>query len=122
MRGAEDRFRAKGARVVFIGNGAPHMAKSFQEDYAVGAEVYTDPERAAYRAAAFLAKGPLLKALKRVPQVMAKGFFQGATQGDAMQLGGVYVIGRSGDVLYRYASEAAGDHPPVEAMLAALPG
>ena len=41
---------------------------------------------------------------------------------DAMQLGGVYVVGRSGEVLYRYASEAAGDHPPVEAMLAALPG
>lgn len=120
MRGAEDRIKAKGAHVVFIGNGAPHMAKAFQEDYAIGTPVYTDPERVVYKLAEFAKGGSMWKALKNTPRALAAGFIQGRTQGDTFQLGGVFVIDKAGEVLYRYASEAAGDHPSVDAILAAL--
>ncbi|MDH3214324.1 MAG: SDR family NAD(P)-dependent oxidoreductase, partial [Myxococcales bacterium] len=41
-------------------------------------------------------------------------------QGDPWQLGGVFVIRPGGDLTYRYVSREAGDHPPVEEILAAL--
>ena len=120
MRGAEDRIKAKGASVVFIGNGAPFMAKAFQEDYAIGMPVYTDPQRVLYKLAEFVKGGSIWKALKNTPRALAKGFLQGRTQGDAFQLGGVFVLSAKGEVLYRYASDAAGDHPSIDAIIAAL--
>ena len=41
----------------------------------------------------------------------------GKTQGKPDQQGGVLVVGADGRVRYGYASEVAGDHPPVEKVL-----
>jgi hypothetical protein len=37
-------------------------------------------------------------------------------------MGGVLVVMQGGRVVYRYLSRAAGDHPPLTEVLAALPG
>ena len=50
------------------------------------------------------------------------GFRQKGVQGDPWQLGGVFVVAPGGVIRFAYASSAAGDHPPVGAILAALPG
>lgn len=120
MHGVKDRIEAKGAKLVFVGNGAPHMAKAFQEDYGITSPLFTDPSLAAYRALGLRKSGKVLQALKAVPRAMLAGYFQGKTQGDAMQIGGVFVVDRTGDVVFEYKSEAAGDHPPTDAILAAL--
>jgi len=47
------------------------------------------------------------------------GFMPGSLQGHALQLGGAVVVTAQGKITYLYKSSAAGDHPPVEALLAA---
>jgi hypothetical protein len=39
------------------------------------------------------------------------GFRQGAIRGDPYQLGGVLVVRRSGELVFRHVAEDAGDHP-----------
>ncbi len=47
------------------------------------------------------------------------GFMPGSLQGHALQLGGAVVVVPEGKITYVFKSSAAGDHPPVEALLAA---
>ena len=87
--------------------------------------VYVDTKRDAYRALGLKRSfGSFMSpaALKNAARALRSGFRQVGTQGDVMQLGGVLVVRPGGEVSFRYASEAAGDHPPVEKVLAALEG
>ncbi len=47
------------------------------------------------------------------------GFLPGSLQGHALQLGGAVVVVPEGKITYFYKSSAIGDHPPVDALLAA---
>lgn len=42
-------------------------------------------------------------------------------QGSVRQLGGAVIVASDGTVLYQYRCKEAGDEPPIEKMLAALP-
>jgi peroxiredoxin len=121
LRGEVDRIHAAGADLVFIGNGAPHFAEGFKKDYGVTSPLFTDPSRKAYDAAGLkYGAGSILRSLKHAARAMRKGFFQGRVQGSAWQQGGVLVIDRGGEVLYSYASQEGGDHPPVADIHTAL--
>lgn len=117
-----DRFRALGVQVVVIGNGAPHFAQAFIEEFNVSLPLYTDPSLKVYEAMS-LRRGWRTafsrKTLAASVETLKKGFRQGRTQGDATQQGGVFVMRRGGALVYRYISEAAGDHPPLDEVLAA---
>ncbi len=123
MRDRIDEIRANGAELVIVGNGATHFAAAFREDYALDCPILVDPELRAYRAAG-LRRGRVEILSPRLPLNALRALFagarQGTVQGDAWQLGGVFVIRPSGDVTYRYVSREAGDHPPVDAILSAL--
>jgi hypothetical protein len=121
LRGELDRIRKAGAELVFIGNGAPHFAEAFKKDYDIVSPLYTDPSRKAYDAAGLKhGAGNVLKSMKHALRAMSKGHFQTRVQGSAWQQGGVLVIDRGGDLLYSYASQEGGDHPPVSDIHAAL--
>ena len=104
-----------GVAVVFIGNGAPHFAQAFDEEFGLtkaGAEVVTDPTRAVYRAAGLTRS---LWATLR-PRVFAAGLamkrrgHRGVSlQGDPWQQGGVLVLDRKGNVIYRHVDRWLGD-------------
>lgn len=118
------RIRAKGAELVLIGNGNRRFAAAFRDELAIAAPVYVDTERRAYRALG-MKRGVgsprgLLATAGNAARAWRAGFRQTSVQGDAWQLGGVLVVRPGGRVAYRYASDAAGDHPPVEDILAAL--
>jgi hypothetical protein len=119
-----DRFRAKGAELHVIGNGAPHFAGAFADDVGLTAPLYTDPSLRTYRALGFGrgVRQTLLspRSLAHAARAIRGGFRQGRTRGDPWQLGGVVVVRRNGTIAYRHVSEEAGDHAPVEAILAAL--
>ena len=106
-----------------MGNGAAHFAAAFREDYKLDGPLLLDPELRAYRAAG-LRRGRVEALSPRLPwnalRALRAGSRQGAIQGDPWQLGGVFVIGRDGELAYRYVSREAGDHPPVDDILAAL--
>jgi dehydrogenase/reductase SDR family protein 12 len=123
LRDRIDDIRARGAELVIVGNGAPHFAAAFREDFGLDGPLLVDPELRAYRAAG-LRRGRVELLSPRLPgnalRALRSGARQGAIQGDPWQLGGVFVIRPGGDLAYRYVSREAGDHPPVEAILAAL--
>jgi NAD(P)-dependent dehydrogenase (short-subunit alcohol dehydrogenase family) len=82
-----------------------------------------DPDLRAYRAAG-LRRGRVELLSPRLARNAARalraGFRQSGVQGDPWQLGGVFVIRAGTDLTYRYVSREAGDHAPVEEILAAL--
>jgi NAD(P)-dependent dehydrogenase (short-subunit alcohol dehydrogenase family) len=123
LRDRIDEIRARGAELVIVGNGAPNFAAAFREDYELDCPLLVDPELRAYRAAG-LRRGRVEALSPRLPRnairALRAGSRQGAVQGDPWQLGGVFVIRRDGELAYRYVSREAGDHPPVEDILAAL--
>jgi peroxiredoxin len=118
------RFLDRGATVAFVGNGGALFARTFVEDYHLDEPVLVDPSRATYRALGMgrVTLGSLLSpsTLLASARAMAAGFFQGKTQGHALQLGGVLAVRPGGEVAYRYLSRFAGDHPPHDQILAKL--
>jgi AhpC/TSA antioxidant enzyme len=109
-----------------VGNGNRHFAQAFKDEREITCPLYVDTKLEAYRAlemkrglASTLGS---LKTWKNTIRAMKGGFRQGMTRGDAWQLGGVLVVLPGGVIAYRHLSEAAGDHPPLEKALQALPG
>jgi NAD(P)-dependent dehydrogenase (short-subunit alcohol dehydrogenase family) len=106
-----------------VGNGAANFAAAFREDFELDCPLLVDPELRAYRAAG-LRRGRVELLSPRLPQyalrAIRSGSRQTSVQGDPWQLGGVFVIRPGGDLTYRYVSREAGDHPPIEEVLAAL--
>ena len=85
--------------------------------------IWVDPDRRSYDALGFasgLGSTMKFRVLSNARRARKAGFSQNSVEGHAVQQGGVLVVMPSGEVAYRYASEVAGDHPPVEEVLVAL--
>ncbi len=123
MREHIQEIRGRDAELVVVGNGAPHFARSFREDFDLDGPLLVDPDLVAYRAAG-LRRGRVELLSPRLPgsalRALASGARQAGVQGDPWQLGGVFVIRPGGELVYRHVSGDAGDHPPVEEILDAL--
>ena len=123
MRDRIQDIRSSGAELVIVGNGSEYFATAFREDFELDCPVLVDPELRAYRAAG-LRRGRVELLSPRVPmnalRALRSGSRQTGVQGDPWQLGGVFVIRPGGEVTYRYVSGEAGDHPPVDDVLAGL--
>ena len=106
-----------------MGNGNAHFARGFRDEFKVTVPILVDPERETYKLlgmARGLGSMLRLSMLKNARRARKAGFTQTEVLGDAMQLGGVLVIEPDGRVAYAYQSGAAGDHPPVEEVVAAV--
>ena len=87
------------------------------------AAVYTDKSRKAYQAASMKRGAWRTLGFRSIPlmiRAFKAGFRQRKTMGDPWQQGGVLVVDRGGKLLWSFASEAAGHHPPIQAALGAL--
>ena len=120
-----DEIERRGARLVFIGNGNRHFAAGFRDELGITSDVYVDTERASYAALGFergsVARTLRPAVLKNSLRALGTGFRQHGVKGDPWQLGGVLVVDPDARLRYRYASEVAGDHPPVSEVLESLP-
>jgi dehydrogenase/reductase SDR family member 12 len=123
LRERSDEIRQRGAELVIVGNGSRSFAAAFREDFALDGPLFVDPELRAYRAAG-LRRGRVELLSPRLPRnalrALLGGSRQTGVQGDPWQLGGVFVIRPDGALAYRYTSREAGDHAPVDDVLAAL--
>src|SRR5437016_6278848 len=113
------------AELVVIGSGTPDMARDFQQQYAIDFPVYTDPGRLAFQAVG-LRRG-VLSTFKptlalRAIRAMWNGAKPGTTQGDPWQQGGALVVEPPGRVVWEHRNADPSDHPPMDAMLAAVRG
>ena len=82
----------------------------------------TDPSLETYKLLKFksgLADVIGIKSFTQGFSALKAGFIPGALQGHALQLGGAVVVTPESKITYLFKSSAAGDHPPVEALLAA---
>jgi hypothetical protein len=61
-----------------------------------------------------------LKVLSRAFSALGAGHTPGTVQGSVLQLGGVVIIRPDATIFYYFASVAAGDHPPMTALLEAF--
>ena len=114
----------RGAALAFVGNGGPRYATGFRDEFCPDCTVLTDPELTSYRAIG--ARSGVLNTLG--PQAwgagiraVARGARQQRTQGSPFQQGGVLVMAPGDRVVYKYLSKAAGDHPAVNDVIAAIP-
>ena len=123
MREHVDEIRKRGADLAIVGNGNARFAAAFREDYKLDGPLLIDPGLVAYKAAG-LKRGMLEMLSPRLPlnafRALRRGHYQTSVQGDPWQLGGVFVIRPGDEVAYRYVSREAGDHPPIDDVLAAL--
>ena len=99
------------------------MAEDFRTLLNVSSPVWVDTRKVTYRELKFTrgwraAVFNLGSALHSV-RAMSKGNFQGRSQGDVLQNGGVLVLQKGGACVYGFASKEAGDKPPIDEVLAA---
>lgn len=116
-----DTVHAKGAELVFVGNGNRHWAEAFKKDHGIRCPVYVDTTRESYEALGM--KRNFLGLLdpriaRNAFRALKAGFRQGSIQGDGVQNGGVLVVRPGGEIVYRHISAVLGDHPPVAEVLA----
>jgi hypothetical protein len=85
--------------------------------------VFTDPGRETYAAAGLrrsVGSSVNLRSMRHAARARKGGHRQGSVQGDAWQQGGVLVIAAGGEILFRYVSREAGDHPEPDDLLEVL--
>ena len=120
-----EAIRAEGAELVVVGNGRPDQAAQFKEEQGIDFPLLVDPDLTAYRAAG-LKKGMgdvfRVRSIRHAVRALRKGFRQASVRGDPWQLGGTFVIGHGGKLIWSHVSREAGDHPEPEKLLAALRG
>jgi peroxiredoxin len=123
IRGQRAAIEARGAGIVFVGNGTARAAAWFQKKFAADSTVLTDPDLVSYRAIG--ARSGMLstlgpKAWGAGLRALRSGARQSTTKGHAYQQGGLVVMAPGNRVIYQHISHAAGDHAPVADVLAAL--
>jgi hypothetical protein len=109
--------------LVIIGNGNLDQARDFAQTHGKNLRSLVDTKKLTYQVLGFnwgvfrtMGAASVLRGI----QTTARGFRQGRTQGDGLQLGGTLVLAKGGRPVYFQRSRYAGDHPPIEQVLAAL--
>ena len=123
MRSHLDDIHQAGAELVIIGNGQPIFAAAFKKHFKLSTPLYVDPELITYNAAGLKrSKASTIGSKVWLPAAKAflTGHFQGRTEGDPYQQGGVFIIMPDNKVAYSYISKHSGDRPPVTKVLKAL--
>ncbi|QDU20180.1 hypothetical protein ETAA1_21250 [Urbifossiella limnaea] len=127
MDAARDEFAARGCSVLAVAQAKPEFLAHYLARHTYSVAFASDPERGAYRAFG-LERTPFRTFLR--PRVLL-GYVAGMVRGfapqqpyqgeDVFQLGGDFVLDRSGRTLFAYRSKDPTDRPAVSRLLAALP-
>ncbi len=116
-------FSQRGAQLIVVGNGKVKDLKKFRDVTGYRGILLTDPTRDAYKILKFKSGISDIIGVKSFTQsfsALRSGFIPGSLQGHALQLGGAVVVVPEGNITYLFRSSAAGDHPPLETLLAAV--
>lgn len=123
----KDRIEQAGLNLAFVMQGTPAATAAFAQQYAPGLLCLSDPERKAYQAYG-LERGDLFqtflnpKVWSAISKSRKKGYpveMPPAGQ-DAMQMGGVFIISRTGRIELPYYFDHIADHPPLDLLLSGV--
>lgn len=112
-----------GARLAVVGHGTPEQARFFMRRLGLREGVYTDPARLLYRGFEMrhgVSTSVGLNVLKRSYSAYRSGHRQRGIEGDPWQQGGTVVVGREGEIAYRFCAESAGEEAPSGEILEAV--
>ena len=121
LHNAREKFSEAGFNVVLVGLGIPEQAEHFRKEFHLSFPIICDPDKELYRmfdlgrSTIMNTASPavLLKGLR----AMSQGYMPGIPRGDTMQLPGVFLIDKEGNIRYSYFSKDPSDHPSVETLL-----
>jgi peroxiredoxin len=124
---AQERIRAAGLNIAIVLQGDPASSAAFAAEYASGLLCLADPERKAYRAYG-LERGTLFqtflnpKVWSAVSLSTRKGYrVERPPKGqDALQMSGMFIIGRNGRIELPYYFDHIADLPPLELLLSGV--
>lgn len=109
-----------GANLVVVGNGKPEQIGPLAKESGFIGPIVTDQARTSYLSLGFRRGVSGLISLNAVVagvKAFGSGYRQAGVHGDALQLGGIAIIGSGPTLHYIYRSEKAADHPPVSDVL-----
>jgi peroxiredoxin len=125
LAGEARELQANGLRPVIVTQSTPREARLFCRQYARGLLCLSDPERRAYRGYGLERAGLFQTFLS--PRVWRANARLRREHGwrtelpprgqDAMQMAGLFVIGRDGRVRLPYYYDDIADHPPLDLLL-----
>lgn len=126
MRQQYGEIQAKGAEVVAVSFEPRERLFQLTRQLQLPFAILSDPERDVYRAYG-LAQGNLLKIFSlRTVWTYVKHFARGwryhHAASDWRQLGGDFVLGEDGTVLYEHRGQTPSDRPTVTELIAELGG
>ena len=111
--------------VVLVGNGPPAALPAFVRDMSLERRrvtVVTDPSLASFQAAGL--RRPRVHGVRAVIETLralGAGYRQRRRAGDAMQLGGAFLVDGAGRVVYHHRNQSPGDlADPSDIVQAAL--
>jgi hypothetical protein len=121
LRGIRTKVE-KYANLAIVGNGTVAHAQDFDRTHGKGLRSLVDSRKQTYKALGFrhgirYTLGPAT--LMRGVDAAARGFVQAQTQGDPFQQGGTLVVAKGGRPVLFQRARFAGDHAPLEEILAA---
>jgi hypothetical protein len=113
-----------GAEVVLVLFTAPRNLRGYRSRFGIRYTVATSEDRAAYRAYG-LGRASILRAwgpgaLRAYVHLLRRGRRLERLTEDTFQLGGDFVVGRDGRIVYAYRSRGPDDRPPVDDLVAAV--
>lgn len=126
MRTRYDEIKAQGAELVSIGMGWPAAAADFREQHDVPFPVIVDHTKQTYRALemrrgnAWQVLGPPVW-IRGVKSLLTGHGLTPKPKQDPLQMGGVIVADKGGEIVWRYVSAVSSDNPPTDDVIAAIP-
>jgi peroxiredoxin len=122
LHNAREDFTQADFNVVLVGLGKAAQAENFRDEFSLSFPIICDPQKELYSIydlkggslGDVVSPSVLLKGLR----TMSLGYRPGIPHGDVMQLPGVFLIDRDGNIRYSYFSKDASDHPSVETLIA----
>jgi peroxiredoxin len=124
LRDHVDELSKANAQPLAVGFGPHATAVLLVAEMRLSFPIWIDADRALYRALdarrAGLSQILTPKVFAAARRAFRQGFRQGKAEGDSRQLGGTFLIDRSGEVHARRPSRFAGDNPPWDWIRSAL--
>ena len=120
-----DRFRAANTSVLAVSQATPTVLAKFLQHSPQPFPVVCDPDRIAYRAfdlerTSWLSFFHPVTVWEYLSLIVRGGKVRVPYRGeDVLQLGGDFVLDRTGNVVFEYRSRTATDRPSIAALLAA---
>lgn len=123
LRPRVGEIRKLGAELVLVGNGNPAQTAAFIKEQGLDVPVFTDPSLELYKAAGL--GRSLLGVLGPASALAAtrtalKGYLPTGVKGDALQLGGTFIVLADGRIPWSHCAKHAGDNPTPDGVIAAL--